>query len=57
MARKAAIIKGSKVVRTKATGKWIEVTIRIPTETAARRGGKRLPKKQRAKVAREIAGK
>jgi hypothetical protein len=56
MARKAAIIKGSKVVSTRVTGKWIEVTVRIPTGTVARRGGKRLPKAEKAKVRAAVAG-
>ncbi len=57
MARKAARIKGSKVASTYVTGKWIEVTVRIPTAKVSERGGKRLPKAQKAKVAKAVAGK
>jgi hypothetical protein len=55
MAYKAAIIKGSKVISTTVTGKWIEVTVRIPTKSLAPRLGKRLSKAVKAKVAKAVS--
>ncbi len=57
MGLKAAIIKGSKVVSTTATGKWVEVTVRIPTKSLAPRLSKRLPKAVKAKVVAAATGK
>jgi hypothetical protein len=52
MAKKTAIIKGGRVVSTHVTGKWIDITVRIPIPMVAVRGTKRLPGPLKAKVAR-----